>query len=95
MIQRGGLTTNDVHYSQKFRDPPNWLTAFRNKAVDVQGLPEPIATKWSSINNASVAHQEDFWHDRGLVPAIVPPGAFIDSQSLSEAMTRGQAGSSP
>ncbi len=183
-IQQGGLTTSDVHYSQKFRDPPNWLTAFRNKAVDVQGLPEPIATqmeiqkiahkwiglsnvapwfneefiaaspsfardhhdavvrflraylravrdvqhsngkwtpemvtslaKWTSlpestirqipgpafpgdgsINNASVAHQEDFWHDRGLVPAIVPPGAFIDSQSLTEAMTRGRGGSSP
>jgi NitT/TauT family transport system substrate-binding protein len=174
-IQQGGLTLNDVHYSQKFRDPPNWLTAFRNKAVDVQGLPEPIATqmdiqkiahkwiglsnvapwfneefvaaspsfaqnhhdavvrflraylravhdvqrsngrwtpelvtslaKWTSlpestirqipgpaypgdgsINNASVAHQEDFWHDRGLVTAIVPPGSFIDSTSLLEAM---------
>jgi NitT/TauT family transport system substrate-binding protein len=174
-IQQGGLTLNDVHYSQKFRDPPNWLTAFRNKAVDVQGLPEPIATqmdvqkmahkwislstvapwfneefiaaspnfardhhdvvvrflraylrairdvqrsdghwtpelvttlaKWTSlpestirqipgpaypgdgsINNASVAHQEDFWHDRGLVPTVVPPGAFIDSTSLLEAM---------
>ncbi len=183
-IQQGGLTLSDVHYSQKFRDPPNWLTAFRNKAVDVQGLPEPIATemdvqkiahkwiglsnaapwfneefiaaspsfardhhdvvvrflraylravrdvqrsrgrwtpelvtclaKWTSlpestirqipgpaypgdgsINNASVAHQEDFWHDRGLVTTIVPPGAFIDSASLSEAMTRGRGGSSP
>jgi NitT/TauT family transport system substrate-binding protein len=174
-IQQGGLTANDVHYSQKFRDPANWLTALRNKAVDVQGLPEPIATlmdvqkvahkwiglstvapwfneefiaaspsfardhhdavvrflraylravrdvqqshgrwtpelvtcvaKWTSlpestirqipgpaypgdgsIDNASVAHQEDFWHERGLVTTIVPPGAFIDSMSLLEAM---------
>jgi NitT/TauT family transport system substrate-binding protein len=176
-IANGGLTTNDLQYTEKFRDPPSWLSALHNKAVDVQGLPEPIATqlqvqglahkwialsdvapwfkegfiaasagfardhhdalvrfmqaylraaqdirrangkwtpelvastaKWTqlpestirqipgpaypgdgSIDNASVAHQEDFWHQRGLVANVVPPGAFIDTSALREAMKR-------
>jgi NitT/TauT family transport system substrate-binding protein len=43
-IAAGGLTTADVQFTEKFRDPPNWLAALRNKAVDVQGVPEPMAT---------------------------------------------------
>ena len=61
----------------------------------IRQIPGPAYPGDGSINNASVAHQEDFWHDRGLVTTIVPPGAFIDSASLSEAMTRGRGGSSP
>lgn len=174
-IQQGGLGVDDVQFSEKFRDPPNWLGALRNKAVDVQGAPEPIATeldaqklahKWIGLSNvapwfnegfiaaspgfaqdhhdavvrflqaylravrdvqrsrghwtpeliasvakwtqlpedtirqipgpaypgdgtiegASVAKQEDFWQQRGLVTTELPPGAFIDSTSLQEAM---------
>jgi ABC-type nitrate/sulfonate/bicarbonate transport system substrate-binding protein len=43
-IAAAGLTANDVTYGNKFRDPASWASALTNKAVDVQGVPEPFAT---------------------------------------------------
>ena len=53
-VAAGGLTTSDVQLTEKFRDPPNWLAALRNKAVDVQGVPEPIAT---DLQEQKLAHK--------------------------------------
>jgi NitT/TauT family transport system substrate-binding protein len=71
-IARGGLTENDVQFTEKFRDAPSWIAAFRNKAVDVQGVPEPIATelqeqklghKWISLSTVAP------WFNDGFVAA--------------------------
>jgi NitT/TauT family transport system substrate-binding protein len=173
-IAAGGLNPTSVQLTEKFRDPPNWIAALRNKAVDVQGVPEPIATdlqeqklahkwvglsmiapwfnegflaasvpfardhhdllvlfmtaylraaddimrvngtwtpdlvtsaaKWTQIPEntirqipgpaypgdaridvASVARQQEFWHQRGLVNSPVPPAAIVDTAVLQEA----------
>ena len=74
-IQSGGLTLADVQFSEKLHDPPSWLTALRNKAVDVLGVPEPFATavevqglahKWISISNVAP------WFDEGFVAVSAP-----------------------
>jgi NitT/TauT family transport system substrate-binding protein len=173
-IAAGGLKTTDVQLTEKFRDAPNWLAALRNKAVDVQGVPEPVATdfqeqklahkwlglsaiapwfnegflaasspfvrdhrealvlfmtaylraaddimrasgiwtpdlvgsaaKWmqisedtirkisspaypgdGQINLTAVGRQQEFWHQRGLVNAPVPPAAIVDATILRDA----------
>jgi len=53
-IAAGGLTTNDVTYGNKFRDPASWVGALTNKAVDVMGLPEPFAT---AVEEQHLAHK--------------------------------------
>lgn len=68
-IAAGGLTTNDVTYSNKFRDPASWAGALTNKAVDVQGVPEPFATalqqqhfahKWMGMSDLAPWFNEGF-----------------------------------
>ena len=68
-IANAGLTDADVHYGNKFRDAPSWLTALRNKAVDVQGVPEPVATqmeaeklghKWIGLSSQAPWFRESF-----------------------------------
>ncbi len=53
-IAAGGLTTNDLTYSEKFRDPASWVGAMTNKAVDVMGVPEPFAT---ALEQQHLAHK--------------------------------------
>jgi NitT/TauT family transport system substrate-binding protein len=71
-VENGGLTTGDVGYTNKFRDAPSWLTALRNRAVDVQGVPEPVATeveaeklghKWIGISAVAP------WFNEGYIAA--------------------------
>lgn len=68
-VAAAGLTTSDVTYSNKFRDPSSWASALTNKAVDVQGVPEPFATslqdqhfahKWISILDVAPWFNETF-----------------------------------
>jgi ABC-type nitrate/sulfonate/bicarbonate transport system substrate-binding protein len=68
-ISAGGLTTNDVTYGNKFRDPATWASALTNKAVDVQGVPEPFATalqeqhfahKWMGMSDVAPWFNETF-----------------------------------
>ena len=68
-IASGGLTVSDVTYSNKFRDPATWVSALTNKAVDVQGLPEPFATalqeqhlghKWLGMTEVAPWFNETF-----------------------------------
>jgi NitT/TauT family transport system substrate-binding protein len=68
-VKSAGLTEKDVTYTNKFRDVPSWLGALRNKAVDVQGVPEPIATeveaeklghKWVTISTVAPWFHETF-----------------------------------
>jgi NitT/TauT family transport system substrate-binding protein len=65
----GKLSTSDVIYSQKFRTPPDLFGAFRNKAVDILGAPEPIAAqleaeglahRWLSAKDIAPWFQETF-----------------------------------
>jgi NitT/TauT family transport system substrate-binding protein len=65
----GKLTTSDVVYSQKFRTPPDFVAAFRNKAVDILGAPEPVAAqlegeglahRWLSAKDVAPWFQETF-----------------------------------
>jgi NitT/TauT family transport system substrate-binding protein len=74
-IAAGGLTPNDVTYSNKFRDPATWVGAMTNKAVDVMGLPEPFATaleqqhlvhKWLGISDIAP------WFNETFIAASVP-----------------------
>ena len=74
-IRAGGLTTNDVTYSNKFRDAPSWVGAMTNKAVDVLGAPEPFATaleqqhlahKWLGISDIAP------WFNETFIAASVP-----------------------
>ena len=74
-IAAGGLTTNDVTYGNKFRDPASWVGAMTNKAVDVMGLPEPFATaleqqhlahKWLGMSDVAP------WFNETFIAASVP-----------------------
>jgi NitT/TauT family transport system substrate-binding protein len=69
VLAAGGLTTSDVTYSNKFRDPASWASAMTNKAVDVMGAPEPFATamqeqhlahKWLNIAEVAPWFNETF-----------------------------------
>jgi NitT/TauT family transport system substrate-binding protein len=66
-LMKGGLTVKDVTYSGKFRSPGDWLAAFRNKAADVIGIVDPVATqleqqglghKWLSYKDVMPWFQE-------------------------------------
>lgn len=68
-LAAGGLTKNDVTYTEKFRAPPDFFGAFRNDAVDVLSAPEPVATqleteglavRWKSISDIKPGWQELF-----------------------------------
>jgi NitT/TauT family transport system substrate-binding protein len=68
-ITAGGLNTNEVTYGNKFRDPASWASALTNKAVDVQGVPEPFATalqeqhfahKWLGMSDVAPWFNETF-----------------------------------
>lgn len=61
VIRQAGLAATDVNLTASVRTPPNWYTALRNHAVDVQAAVEPTATelereglghKWLSYNDA-------------------------------------------
>lgn len=74
-IANGGLTMKDVTYGNKFRDPPSWISALTNKAVDVMGLPEPFATavqaqhlahKWLGMDDVAP------WFHETFIAASVP-----------------------
>jgi NitT/TauT family transport system substrate-binding protein len=43
-LKKAGLTRADVKYSQRLRDPSDWIAAMRNKAVDAIGTIEPFAS---------------------------------------------------
>jgi ABC-type nitrate/sulfonate/bicarbonate transport system substrate-binding protein len=59
-----------VKVSDKFRVPSDWYSAFRNKAIDIQGLTEPAATeleqqglghKWIPIHAVLPGYQEVYF----------------------------------
>jgi NitT/TauT family transport system substrate-binding protein len=50
----GGVAPADVRISEHYRAMPDWLEAFRNKAVDVIGAPEPQA---SQLEAQGLAHR--------------------------------------
>lgn len=68
-VAAAGLGQTDVTYTNKFRDAPSWISALRNKAVDVQGVPEPVATqvetqklghKWLGMSTLAPWFHESF-----------------------------------
>jgi len=68
-LKVGGLSLSDVKYSEKFKSPPDWMAAFKNKAVDVLAAVEPIVTimeakgmgkRWKSYKDAVPWFQETY-----------------------------------
>jgi len=69
-LKKAGLKLSDVKYSEKFKSPPDWIAAFKNKAVDVQAAVEPIVTmlearglakRWKSYKDAVPWFQETYF----------------------------------
>ncbi|MCY4393560.1 MAG: ABC transporter substrate-binding protein [Rhodospirillaceae bacterium] len=69
-LKKAGLGMSDVKYSEKFKSPPAWIAAFKNKAIDVQAAVEPIvtmleaqglATRWKSYKDAVPWFQETYF----------------------------------
>jgi NitT/TauT family transport system substrate-binding protein len=52
----------------------------------IRQIPGPAYPGDGDIDDASVAHQQDVWHQRGLVAVETPPAAFIDAVSVQEAI---------
>lgn len=45
-LAKGGLTTKDVQFTERFRGTPDAYAAFKNGAADVQAMTEPLCTQW-------------------------------------------------
>ena len=69
-LRKAGLKLTDVRYSEKFRSPPDWIAAFKNKAIDVLAAVEPIVTmleaqglakRWKSYKDAVPWFQETYF----------------------------------
>ena len=45
-LAKGGLTTKDVQFTERFRAIPDAFAAFKNGAADVQAMTEPLCTQW-------------------------------------------------
>ena len=53
-LAKGGLTTKDVTFTERFRTIPDTFAAFKNDAADVQAMTEPLCTQWDADR---VAHR--------------------------------------
>ena len=69
-LKKAGLGMSDVQYSEKFKSPPAWIAAFKNKAIEVQAAVEPIVTmlevqglakRWKSYKDAVPWFQETYF----------------------------------
>jgi NitT/TauT family transport system substrate-binding protein len=79
-LNAGGLTIKDVRFSKRFRTIPEAYAAFKNGAVDVQAMTEPLCTQW---NDEKLAHRWLTAQDiiPGFQPSyIVVGGAYLKTR---------------
>jgi NitT/TauT family transport system substrate-binding protein len=62
-LAKAGLTRADMIYSKKLASPADWIAVFRNKAVDVIAVPEPVA---SLVESQGLGHK--FMSDQDVAP---------------------------
>ncbi len=93
-LKAGNMTRTDVKYSGRLGTPPDWLAAFRNKAVDALGAVEPIATqiveqgfgmRLTSAQQVMPWWQESYWGASKKFLDEKRPAAI----SFAKAMLRG------
>jgi NitT/TauT family transport system substrate-binding protein len=74
---KGGLTTKDVRFSERFRTIPDAYAAFKNGAVDVQAMTEPLCTQW---NDEKLAHR--WLTAQDVIPGFQPSYIVVGGSYL-------------